>query len=419
MGSRILSTSALFLALATAARADDWPAWRGPARDGVSAERGLPEQWSPEAGVLWKTPLPAAAGATPVIFGDNIFVASPSADGSKALLLCIGTDGKPRWERVVSDGRKDLKNLASASPSTDGKHVWAYFGSGDLACFTVAGVEVWKADLQQRSGRFKLGFGMTTTPLVHDGTVYLQLIHSGGAWVLALDALTGAERWKAERKSDGVNECEHSYASIQLWTGEGGPLLVSHGNDYAIGHDPKTGAELWRLGDLNPKEKYEKTLRFVSSPLATRDLIVVPTAKNGQVVGLDPKARGKVDRASATHERWRIPSGTPDVASPLLYDGLVYLSGTNGTVTCLDAATGKQLYRERTGANSHFASPAAGDGKIYLAGRDGAVAVLAAGRAFKVLSLNKLGDPLDASPAISGGRIYLRGSAQLWAIGAR
>jgi outer membrane protein assembly factor BamB len=148
-------------------------------------------------------------------------------------------------------------------------------------------------------------------------------------------------------------------------------------------------------------------------------LIVVPTAKNGAVVALDPGARGKVDRSNAEHERWRIASGTPDVASPLVYDGLVYLAGTGGTVTCLDAATGKQLYRERTGASSHFASPAAGDGKIYLAGRDGAVAVLASGRSFKVLSVNKLGDPLDASPAISNGRIYLRGSAHLWAIGSR
>ena len=283
----------------------------------------------------------------------------------------------------------------------------------------MAGEEVWKADLQRRYGRFKLGFGMTTTPLVHDGTVYLQLIHSGGAWVAALDAGTCQERWKVERKSDGVDECEHSYASIQLWSGGGRTVLISHGNDYSIGHDPKSGAELWRLGDLNPKESYNKTLRFVASPVATDSLIIVPTAKNGAVVALDPGASGKVDRANAQHERWRIAGGTPDVASPLVYDGLVYLAGTGGTVTCLDAVTGKQLYRERTGATSHFASPVAGDGKIYLAGRDGAVAVLASGRSFKVLSVNKLGDPLDASPAISNGRIYLRGAACLWAVGSR
>ena len=208
-------------------------------------------------------------------------------------------------------------------------------------------------------------------------------------------------------------------ASIQLWSGGGRSVLISHGNDYAIGHDPANGAELWRLGDLNPKESYNKTLRFVSSPVATNSLIVVPTAKNGAVVALDPAARGKVDRANAEHERWRVAKGTPDVASPLVYDGLVYLAGTDGAVTCIDAATGKSLYRERSGASSHFATPVAGDGKVYLTGRDGTVAVLAAGRSFKVLSVNKLGDPLDASPAISNGRIYLRGSAFLWAVGAR
>src|SRR5438552_11949208 len=187
MGTRFAWVWAWMMAGAAAGTADVWSTWRGPARDGVSAERGLPEKWSPDSGVLWKVSLPTAAGATPVVWGENIFVASPSADGAKALLICIGIDGKTRWEKVVSDGKKEIKNLASASPTTDGRRVWVYFGSGDLACFTVAGEEVWKADLQRRYGRFKLGFGMTTTPLVHDGTVYLQLIHSGGAWVAALD----------------------------------------------------------------------------------------------------------------------------------------------------------------------------------------------------------------------------------------
>jgi len=403
----------LVLALASA---DEWTTWRGPNRDGVSAERGLPAEWTAESNVLWKVPLPAAAGATPVVSKDRIFVTSTSADGSQMLLICIATDGKPRWEKVVAKDLKSTKNFASASPTTDGTHVWVYFGSGDLACYTVDGVEVWKAQLQERYGRFKLGFGMTTTPLVHGGVVYVQLIHSGGAWVVALDAATGKELWKADRKSDGVDECEHSYASIQFWPGG---VVISHGNDYTIGHDPKDGAELWRLGDLNPKEKYNKTLRFVSSPVATSELIVVPTAKGGAVVGIDPRAKGKIDRQNTAHQKWRINSGTPDVASPLLYDGIVYLSDSSGALTALDAATGAVFYKERPDKDNHFASPVAGDGKIYLSGRNGTVSVVAAGKTFKVLSVNKLGDPLDASPAISGGRLYLRGAAHLWAIGAK
>jgi len=413
---KLRSFTASLLLLAAPAAADDWPSWRGPQRDGVSAERDLPATWSAESNVLWKAPLPGAAGATPVIAKGRIYLTSPSADSTQLLLLCLGLDGKTLWERPLAKGLRDTKNLASASPSTNGDHVWAYAGTGDLACFTAEGIEVWRAQLQERYGRFKLGFGMTTTPLLHEGMIYLQLIHSGGAWVVALDAGSGKELWKVERKSDGVDECEHSYASIQFWPGG---VLISHGNDYTIGHDPKTGAELWRLGDLNPKEKYNKTLRFVSSPLATPELIVVPTAKGGAVVALDPRAKGRIDRENTAQQRWRINAGTPDVASPLLYDGIVYLSDNSGTLTTLDAATGAQIYKQRPDKDNHFASPAAGDGKIYLAGRNGSVSVVAAGREFKVLSVNKLPDAFDASPAISGGRLYLRGAAQLWAIGTK
>jgi outer membrane protein assembly factor BamB len=260
---------------------------------------------------------------------------------------------------------------------------------------------------------------MTSTPLLLDGRLSLQLIHSGGALVVALDAASGTETWRISRPSDGTDECEHAYTSPQVWAPGGLPQLVVHGNDYATGHALADGAELWRLGDLNPRDSYNKTLRFVSSPVATDALLVVPTAKNGQVVALAPGASGRIDRAQAAHQRWRLPAGTPDVACPLVHDGLVYLAGNDGTVTCLDAADGSRLYRERSGAKGHFASPAAGDGKIYLPGRDGIVAVLGAGRSFKVLALNKLGDPLDSSPAISGGRLYLRGNAHLWAVGPR
>lgn len=408
--------AALIVAMAAVASADDWPSWRGPNRDGVSAEKDLPVTWSAESGVLWKVPLPGAAGSTPVISKDRIFLTSPSADHSQLLLLCIGTDGKPQWERALAKGLRDPKNLASASPSTDGTHVWAYVGTGDLGCFSFDGNEVWHAQLQERYGRFKLQFGMTSTPLLQGGVLYLQLIHSGGAWVLALDAATGKELWKVERRSDGVDECEHAYASIQYWSGG---VLVSHGNDYTIGHDPKTGAELWRLGDLNPKEKYNKTLRFVSSPVVSGDVIIVPTAKGGAVVAIDPKAAGKIDRENTTHQKWRVNAGTPDVASPILYEGIVYLSDNSGALTALDAATGKTIYKDRPDKDNHFASPAAGDGKLYLPGRNGAVSVVQAGREFKVLSVNKLGDPFDASPAISGGRVYLRGAANLWAVGAK
>jgi outer membrane protein assembly factor BamB len=217
------------------------------------------------------------------------------------------------------------------------------------------------------------------------------------------------------RKSDGRAENEHSYASPVIWTSGDKGYLITHGNDYAIAHRLDNGAEIWRVGDLNPKSKYRPDLRFVASPLATRDLIVVPSAKHHAVVGIKPDASGMV-RTGSSFELWRDPTGTPDVPSPLVYEGLVYLCGEDGVLTCLDAKTGKQFYRTSTHRSRHRASPVYADGKIYLTARDGTVSVVKAGPKFELLATNRLKDDISASPAVANGRIYLRGFKALYAI---
>lgn len=403
--------------LAPFVRAGNWPQWRGPERDGVSPETGLPAAFGPGQNMAWKLPLPGRGGSTPVVWGDRIFLTSE--DGKDIVLLCAGTDGKERWKRKLGTAgprpRGDEGDSASASPSTDGKHVYAFAGSGELACFDFDGKEVWKYNTQDRYGRFKIQFGLHSTPLLYGDRLYLQLIHSGGAWVIAVDKLTGQDVWKVARKSDGRAECEHSYASVTLWKKGDEAVLISHGNDYAIGHSLDDGRELWRVGGLNPKTKYNPTLRFVASPVATPELIVIPSAKVGPVVGLKPTARGLVMPGSE-HERWRNPSNTPDVSCPLVHDGLVYLCReTGGVVHCLEAATGKELYTERIHSAKYRASPVYADGKVYLTSRDGYVTTLKAGPKFEVLAENRLGDDVTASPAISNGRIYVRGFQALYA----
>jgi outer membrane protein assembly factor BamB len=354
------------LLLACAARADNWPQWRGPNFDGVSPEKNLPAEWGPAKNVVWKLKMPGMGSSTPAVWGERIFLTSQDGDG--LVLLCVSTDGKELWKHALGRGnrkfRMDEGNLASASPSTDGSHVWAFVGSGELACLDFDGKEVWKFNLQDRYGKFKIQFGMHSTPVLFRDRLYLQLIHSGGAQVVALEAATGKEVWRVERKSDGRAECEHSYASPTLWQNGKEAYLISHGNDYAVAHRLDDGTEIWRVGDLNPKERYNPTLRFVASPVAVPDLVVVPSAKNGPVVGLRPDANGTVG-AGAGGEKWRLGSGTPDVPSPLVHDGLVYLAGENGGLTCLDADTGAVRYnRERTQSGRHRASPVYADGKI-------------------------------------------------------
>jgi outer membrane protein assembly factor BamB len=402
------------------ARADNWPRWRGPNADGVSKETNLPTRWSETRNLVWSLPLPGMGGSTPIVWGERIFLTSE--DGSDLVLLCVNTKGKELWKRQLGSGkfraRTDEGNLASASPSTDGKHVWAFVGSGDFTCFDFDGKEVWKFNAQERYGKFKIQFGLHSSPVLYGDRLYMQLIHSGGAWVIALDKKTGETVWKVERKSDGRAECEHSYASPCIWHKGTEAYLITHGNDYAIAHRLDNGKEIWRAGGLNPKDHYEPTLRFVASPVATPDLIVVPSAKNHPIVGIKPSATGTIG-AGSPYEQWRKTSGTPDVPSPLVYDGLVYLCDAGqGILTCLDAKTGKQLYRENTHRQRHRASPVYADGKIYLTARDGTVSVVKAGPKFELLATNRLPDQISASPAVSNGRIYLRGFKALYAIGA-
>jgi outer membrane protein assembly factor BamB len=407
---------------ASVAVAENWPQWRGPANDGVSAEKGLPTEIGPDKNLLWKLKLPGSAGSTPAVWGDRIFLTSE--DGQDVVLMCVGTDGKELWKRRLGTAtravRGDEGNGASASPSTDGKHVWAFAGSGELACFDLDGKEVWKVDLQERYGRFRIQFGMHSTPVLHEGRLYLQLIHDGGGHVIALEAASGKEVWKVLRPSDGRAECLHSYASAMLWRKGADALLLVHGNDYCTAHSLADGKEVWRVGGLNPKDRYNATLRFVASPLATPDLIVVPSAKEKGVVAVKPNAEGMVLPGNPA-EVWRLPSGTPDVPSPLLVDGLVYLVGERGSgnLRVLDAKTGKEQYTQRIHEARYRASPVYADGKIYLTARDGVVTVIKPGAAFERLAENKLGDQVAASPAVSGGRIYVRGFNALYAFGAK
>jgi outer membrane protein assembly factor BamB len=218
------------------------------------------------------------------------------------------------------------------------------------------------------------------------------------------------------RPSDGTFECKHSYASPTIYRDGQREFLLTHGQDYIIAHDLADGRELWRCGDLNPKGKYEPTLRFVASPLAVPGYIVVPTAKNYGVVCLKPDGAGDVTEKEE-HIRWKWTSSTPDVPSPLLVDGLVYLCRENGNLIVADAETGKEIYTQPTTRDRHRASPIYADGHVYLTARGGVVTVVKAGPKFEVVAKNEVGEPTSASPVISGGRLYLRTFEALYSIG--
>jgi outer membrane protein assembly factor BamB len=421
---RILCLAALLLSLAAPAGAENWPQWRGAKFDGVSHEKNLPVKWSQTENIAWRLPLPGQAGSTPVVWNDRIFLTS--ADGADLILMCVGTDGKEQWRQKLSTGdravRGDEGNTASNSPSTDGKHVWAMMADGTLGCYTVDGNEVWKFNLQDRYGEFKIQFGLTSTPVLDGGRLFLQLIHGDGnastqeALVVALEGASGKELWKSGRVTGAHTENEHSYASPILYRDVQREFLLTHGADYAIAYDLKDGREVFRCGDLNPKGTYHPTLRFVASPVAAEGFIVLPTAKHQVVFCIKPDGTGDITEKS-DYFYWRRLRDTTDVPSPLVVDGLVYMCRENGNLVCMDAKTGKEFYNERTTADRHRASPVYADGKVYTAARNGKVSVIKAGPEFELLSVNDMTESITSSPAISGGRIYLRTFDALYAVG--
>lgn len=425
-----MSRSALFrlasfcvaVVLAGTVRAEDWPNWRGPTNNGISRETGLATEWSPTKNVAWNLKLPGAAAATPVVWDDRIFLTS--VDGESLVLMCISTEGKELWRREVGRGNKtarnDEGNTANPSPSTDGKYVWAFMGTGDLGCYDFDGNEIWKFNLQDRYGKFQIQYGMSSTPAVHGDALYQQLIHGEGdpktreAIAFALDKRTGEQLWKVGRPSEGYAENEHSYASPVVYDDGRLQFLITHGADYTVAHSLKDGKELWRCGDLNLSSSYDPTLRFVASPSWAPGIVVIPTAKRGPVVAVRPDAKGLITRNSPA-QLWRTQK-TPDVPSPLIEGDYVYLCMQDGNLQCLDRKTGKEIYFERTERDRHRASPVYADGKVYLSARNGKVTVVKAGPKFEVLAVNDLGESLSASPAISNGTIYLRTFDRLWAI---
>ncbi|MFT5303235.1 MAG: outer membrane protein assembly factor BamB [Mariniblastus sp.] len=396
---------------------ENWPQWRGGDLRSISSELNLPVKFDKDTNLAWRFPLPGTAGSSPVVWEDRVFVTS--ADDDNMVLYCVGTDGKQQWKKLL-DGKntdsRDNANSASPSPSTDGEHVWCMMGDGIIYCFTVDGELVWKKDLQQEYGKFNIQFGMSTTPILDNGNLYVALMHgnmrdtktTSVGQVIAFDAKTGNEIWLHLRKTDGVAENTHSYASPTIYRDKNREFLVTHGADYVIGHSLEDGAELWRCGGFNPKgQGYNNYLRFVASPGCGEGIIVVPTAKRKSMAALKVDIAGNVtEDKSAFH--WKLERGTPDVSTPLIYDGLVYLAGEKGDLAVHDAKTGKLHYRERLLIDKQRATPVAANGKIYFNGRDGTVVVIKAGETLEILAENKLNEELTSSPAMSNGVIYIR-----------
>lgn len=418
---------AVFLALASprAARAD-WPEFRGPFGDGhVSAPGetnsiGLPLYWSETENVKWKTEIPDRGWSTPVVLGDQVWLTTATLEGHDFFAICVdAANGRVLFNKKLfhSDNPESLGNnvnaYATPSPVIEPGRVYIHFGSYGTACVDTQNASVvWQRDdLRCRHYR-----GPSSSPILFRDLLILTFDGVDLQYVIALDKKTGRTVWKTDRSvewndadvpgqmaRDGDLRKAHSTPLVANF--DGTLELLSAGAKAAYAYDPVTGKELWRVRypawSAAPRPVDGKGLAFFVTGHGQTELIAVR-----------PEGRGDV---TDSHLAWKVDSMVPKTASPILVDELLYMVSDDGMVTCLEAATGKQVWRSRIGG-TYAASPIYGDNRIYFFSQQGRTTVLRPGRSLDVLATNSLPNGFMASPAVSGRALFLRTRTDLYRV---
>lgn len=443
MRPRLVALFALAAGLAPAVAGDvatdkaaNWHHWRGPNADGSAPAANPPTKWDAKTNIKWKVEIPGRGSATPIVWGERIFVLTAIKTGRKAtaaelpkpdprferkteppthfykfVVLCFDRHtGKPLWEklaaeRVPHEGHHASHSYAAGSPTTDGKRLYVSFGSFGNYCYSLDGELIWQRDIGRINSR--LGWGEAVTPVVHGESLLLNWDQEADSSLHCLDAATGEPRWTAKRD-------EKTSWSTPLVAEFGGKTqVVTNGTTRIRSYDITSGAVLWECAGM--------TVNPIPSPVRYGDSAIVMSGYRGAAAVSVPLG-SKGDLGKDGRVDWRTSPGTPYVPSPVLVGGRLYFTQMNdGLLTILDAKSGKAVVeKERLPqVKSFYASPMAAAGRVYFVDRGGATVVLKAGDAVEVLAVNKLDDPIDASPVAVGKSLYLRGAKYLYCVEER
>jgi outer membrane protein assembly factor BamB len=433
----IALTGVLLLNSSASARAN-WPQWRGPAGQGISTEKNLPTSWTATKNIKWKTPIEGLGHSSPIVWGKKIFlttaldgevipgrtpgVTHKMADGSDFVhpdalgadrrhtfkVICLDREsGKVLWQRVayegpVHDSRHKRASFASSTPATDGKYVFAFFGTEGLYAYDFNGKLLWKQDLG-KLGTASVGYGVS--PILYGNLVIMQCDESGmNSFIAAFDKKSGKQVWRVPRKVDVT------WSTPVLVQAGKRTELVASAAEAIISYDPLTGKELWRHKGLESNA--------VPTPVVSNDLVVLTSGAPNKIA-LAIRAGGNGDVTGTSHLVWSYNKGTAYVPSPILYGEYLYLMAGNGSLTCLEAKTGKMVYEGARvpRAIPFTASPVAFEDKVLITSDEGETFVVKAGPKHEIIGTNSVGEAVFASPAIADGKIFIRGVNNLFAIG--
>ena len=422
----------------------DWPQFRGIRATGIDDRHPAPATWDvgKKDGLKWKTPVPGLGHASPVVWGDSVYVAT-SISGQKESGLKVGLygdiapvkddtphewqiyaidkkTGAIRWQKTVLTAVPKIKRHtkathANSTLATDGERIIAFFGSEGLYAFDMKGKELWKKDL----GVLDAGFYMVpdaqwetgSSPILHDDVVVVQADVQKGSFIAAFDATSGKELWRQTR--DDVP----TWSTPTVHEVKGRTQLLVNGMRHVGAYDFKTGEVIWKLsggGDIP-----------VPTPVVSEGLVYVTNAHGlmSPVYAIRDTATGDVSlkdgAATNAAVAWSYPRGGGYMSTPLAYRGILYVVTYNGVLTAYDAKTGEKKYTQRLaeGTSAFTASPVAADDKVYLASEDGRVFVLKAGPAYELLATNDMAESTLATPAFSEGLMFWRTQNHVLAVG--
>ncbi len=426
-----LSCLLCFVLTQSAALAGDWRQFRGPNSNGTTDEKNLPVDWSKDGKIVWTAELPGPSAATPIVSGDHIFISSSNADKKSMLAMAFDRkSGKKLWEKHISDGlqRDTRSNYASNSPVADGEHAVFFYGTGTLVTFDYAGKQLWRREMAKDYGEFAFGWTFSTSPIIHGGKLYMQVLQrdtpvdgrgfkdkKNESYLLALDPKTGKQIWKVGRSSQARAESREAFTTPVIAKVDGKDQLLVIGGDDLTGHDPATGAELWRWGTWNHDRVGH--WRHVPSPIIGKGIVLVCAPKRDPIYAIKP-GKGKLSDDSIAWISKETRELSSDVPTPAFYDGDFFvLSDVRKNLARVDPLTGKTKWSVRTqGRSKYEASPTIADGKIWIINFHGEVDVHDA-KTGELLATNKTDAtreyPVRSSAVAAHGDIFVRTNRKL------
>ncbi len=382
----------------------DWPWWRGPTRDG-KAEGNAPTRWSKTENVVWKTDVPGRGHSSPCVSGNRVFLSTAEEKAETQSILCFDRKtGKLLWNTIAHEGgyehRHEKNSHASATPACDGERVFVPFlnrGAIRVTAVDLDGKILWQRD----AGGFETMHGYSSSPVLWKSFVIVNGDSTGGSFLAALHRKTGEIAWKTKRRD------AHSFATPALGTACGKPQLVLNAAETVSSYDPDTGNLLWFC---------EGPAKIMACTLAMGPDLVFASGgyPEKEIICIRPDGSGDITK---THVAWRSKRGVTYVPSPMYLDGRFYAVNDSGVLTCFDAKTGSELWKDRLEGN-FSASPVLAGGLFYATNEAGVTFVFRPGDKLDVAGKNDLEDGGFATPAFCGGQIFLRTSHQLYCIGA-